>query len=185
MNEIEGLPKFRRSTMWKILKLMGFKFSRHSKESDSLLSTKDGLVEWRKKYLSAIPKSPIRGHFNLLPWWELLSSVPLCGKKKNYRQTWTLTVGISCRNERGKTQQLIQQKNAASRGLSTGIKTPASMRGKLTFEINISSHNVLFLKVNELFSFIVAMKLGLFLMSVGRTLLVRKTLSTVRILRLF
>ena len=111
LQEVNNLPVFKISTLRKILNFLGFTFSRHSKSKDSLLTDRESLVAWRKKYLQALLEARRSG----TPVFYLDESY--CHQYHCKQKTWRDTIVCS-------------KQDTVGRGLTTGIKTPASMRGK-------------------------------------------------------
>ncbi|KAK9743519.1 hypothetical protein QE152_g8470, partial [Popillia japonica] len=100
VNADNTLPELKRTTLWKVLKILGFKWERRSRknvliERQDIRSRKNVLIErqdiilWRRRYLNSIRKfrSEVKSE-----------KLPTATWKKDALVNWLLSKGILCDN---------------------------------------------------------------------------------------
>lgn len=127
VNDDDQLPNFKRTSMFKILKKLGFKFSTRGR--NSFLTDRDDIILWRRDYLRKIKKYRSEGrpiYFQDETWLNE-------GHVKS--RVWT-------------DSEIKSKKDAFLKGLSTGLKNPSG-KGKRLIISHIGNEEG-FLKNGEL-----------------------------------
>ncbi|XP_026728002.1 uncharacterized protein LOC113494064 [Trichoplusia ni] len=127
VNSDETLPSFKRTTFYKVLKKLQFKYVKRNRKS--ALIDRDDIVLWRIKYLNTITK--LRNE----------------GKTIYYTDETWLNEGHTM-NKVWQDETIKSVKEAHHQGLSTGLKNPSG-KGKRLIVVHIGS-NTGFLEGGEL-----------------------------------
>lgn len=117
VNSDQDLPNFKRTTFFKLLNKIGFKFSKRSRKS--LLMEKEEIIQWRRNYLRTIKKYREE-------------------KRKIYYtdETW-LNEGHTC-SKVWKDTTILTKRQAYREGWSTGLINPSG-KGKRLIITHIGS----------------------------------------------
>lgn len=119
INTTEGLPQFTRTTLYSLLRQMGFKYQRRSR--NSAMTERDEIVVWRRNYLEDIKRYREEGR----PIYYM-------------DETWVNAGDCNSRIWVDKT--VISRTDAFSKGLSTGPTNPSG-KGKRLIVVHIGNED--------------------------------------------
>ncbi|XP_031342522.1 uncharacterized protein LOC116170342 isoform X1 [Photinus pyralis] len=110
LHEDEDLPNLKRTTLWKLIKEIGFRFEKRSR--NSVLREKDEIITWRRRFLREIRKYREEGR-----------------KLYFLDETW-VNAGHTV-SKVWKDTTILTPRQAFINGLSTGLKDPSGKGNRL------------------------------------------------------